>query len=97
MEKRWVTEMKTLSETLLPLAMVLAAALPTAAQAQQYYCTLSSVTNNWVPPEFLITYSGSTADVTHGWPIAGDVGSGGIRQRLQWQWVLRSSLTPFRG
>lgn len=39
-----------------------------AGQAQQYFCTVSpDGTYNWIPPEFLIEYSGGAATVSHGW------------------------------
>lgn len=59
--------MTKLAKRLGILAVLLTMALPGAAFAQQYYCTITSSTNSWVPPEFLIEYSGSTATVTHGW------------------------------
>lgn len=59
--------MTRLTKGLAGLAIVAATALPSAAAAQQYFCTISTSTSTWVPPEFLIVYSGSTATITHGW------------------------------
>ncbi len=37
--------------------------------AQSFLCTIteSGGTNGWMPPSFLIEYSGDNATVTHGW------------------------------
>ena len=58
----------SLSRRLGPVAVLVAMALPGMASAQQYFCTVSSTDgNSWIPPEFLIEYSGSSATVSHGW------------------------------
>ena len=49
------------------VAVAAALALPGTAFAQEYYCTLSSQTDGWVPREFSISYIGSNAVVSHGW------------------------------
>ncbi len=59
--------MTRLTKGLCGLAVAFGLSLPGAAAAQQYYCTISSSTNSWVPSEFLIEYSGSNAIITHGW------------------------------
>ncbi len=52
-----------------PLGVVLmtcATSISAAAQAQQYFCSVSSDT--WIiPSEILIQYSGAVATITHGW------------------------------